>query len=138
MELVYTILTIIFLVVGALLVFLGLFIRDWKSVGIAFVLIAAAFATTYGLQSERNAEKLLQVQHLRGLQFQNVEVGYKNNADVSLPEKCQHGQLFLYKRQGNWFVGTEEIQSKKPVLNAHEVLERPEVRWWCSKPPIKN
>lgn len=138
MELVYTILTVIFLVAGTVLCLLAFFIRDWKSLGVAFALIAASFATTYGLQSERNADKLLQVQYLKGLQFQNVEIGYKNNADVSLPEKCQHGQLFLYKRQGSWFVGTEEIQSEKPVINAQEVLERPEVKWWCAKPPIKN
>ena len=112
--------------------------RSYLTLGLAVVFGALSMLAMSGVQSERDKKKIPQKHEVELMGFSAVSVGYINNADVRLRSGCPNRDLHLYKRGGIWYVGTEEIDSSKPVVDEREVADRPEVKWWCSKPPIKN
>ncbi len=112
--------------------------RSYLMLGLALVFGVLSFVAMSGVQSERDKKRTPQKHQVEAMGFVSVSVRYTNNADVKLRSECPNRDLHLYKRGDIWYVGTEEIDSSKPVVSESEVARRPEVKWWCSKPPIKN
>ena len=106
--------------------------------GVAVFSIVVGLVSLDNLNSIRDQTKESQKQELQAKGFVGVTVEFTENADVKLRSECPNRDLLLYKRGDLWYVGTEEIDSSKPVVSESEVALRPEVKWWCSKPPIKN
>ena len=146
MEWVYTVLCLIALAVAGLCIVRSYWMlgfgsgskRTFAWLGASMVFLLLAFVAMSGVQSERDKEDESQKREVQAMGFSAVIVDYTNNAEVKLRSECPNRDLLLYKRGDLWYVGTEEIDSSKPVVSESEVALRPEVKWWCSKPPIKN
>lgn len=111
---------------------------SYLMLGLAVVFVALSFAAMLGMLSEQGRKKESQKREVQAMGFSAVSVEYTNNAGVKLRSQCLSREIHLYKRDELWYVGTEGVNSSKPVVNESEVARRPEVKWWCSKPPIKN
>lgn len=138
MEVIIVALGAVFFALALAMCVLAILIADWRIFCLAIVLVAATFVAAHDLQLQEDSDKRLQAQHLNSLGFQKVIVLDKDKADVSLSVECHRKRIFLYMRKNDWFVGTEAIQSAKPVADANELANRSAVRRWCSSAPIEN
>lgn len=84
-----------------------------------------------------NVEKDTNAKELKSMGFTHVNMLFNSGADVASFASCSP-ELRLNKTAGHWVVVTDEIASEKPVVDEKELFGRKEVKWWCSRPPIKN
>lgn len=107
--------------------------RTWVFLPLLVILVISFI----GLSHEGGVERDTNAEELKSMGFSHVKMLFNSGADVASFSSCPTA-LQLNKTAGQWVVVTDEIASEKPVVDEKELFDREEIKWWCSKPPIKN